>query len=222
MAGCCDGCFAGFSKAPTVPPPGVGEASTLIFKTDYDRPGLLHDITQIVNKYGVDIRAADISTNECNGGAAHAFQVVDAETKGCLTPERLADLQAQFDRAAAMLKEKGMKAAASQYVDPKFASTVTFKTNFDRPGLLGEVTNILKSHGVDIRAAEISTDPSSGTAVHVYKVVDGVSKKCLSPEKLTTLKAKLEAQTAENEKWRRSESPKGGPSSPHFQTISLG
>lgn len=68
-------------------------------------------------------------------------------------------------------------------------STVTFWTSQDRPGLLAEVSALLKVRGTDIRGAEISTDAATGGAVHRYRLVESCSGKPLSDDALTRLES---------------------------------
>jgi len=68
-------------------------------------------------------------------------------------------------------------------------SMVTFRTNNDRPGLLAEVSGLLKLHGANILNAEVSTDASSRRAVHVYKLQDASTGRCLSDGMLAQVEA---------------------------------
>jgi glycine cleavage system regulatory protein len=69
------------------------------------------------------------------------------------------------------------------------SSTVTFKTDNDRPGLLAEVTELLKLHGADIKRAEVSVESKSKQALHVYEVTDATTGHRLSHATLTRLEA---------------------------------
>jgi len=68
-------------------------------------------------------------------------------------------------------------------------SMVTFRTNNDRPGLLAEVSGLLKLHGTNILNAEVSTDASSRRAVHVYKLQDASTGRRLSDSMLAQVEA---------------------------------
>mmetsp|Transcript_80962 Transcript_80962/g.142798 ORF Transcript_80962/g.142798 Transcript_80962/m.142798 type:complete len:366 (-) Transcript_80962:170-1267(-) len=70
-------------------------------------------------------------------------------------------------------------------------STVTFRTNNDRPGLLAEVTGLLKLHGANIMHAEVSTDAASRRAIHIYKIEDAVTGRRLSNGLLAKVESDL-------------------------------
>mmetsp|Transcript_101343 Transcript_101343/g.285833 ORF Transcript_101343/g.285833 Transcript_101343/m.285833 type:complete len:386 (-) Transcript_101343:114-1271(-) len=70
-------------------------------------------------------------------------------------------------------------------------TVLTFTTNQDRPGLLAEVSKLLKSHGANILKAETQTDETSQQAVHVYNVVDVATGARLNDAALARLEADL-------------------------------
>eukprot|EP00931_Biecheleriopsis_adriatica_P100501 TRINITY_DN757_c0_g1_i1.p1 TRINITY_DN757_c0_g1~~TRINITY_DN757_c0_g1_i1.p1 ORF type:complete len:365 (+),score=85.24 TRINITY_DN757_c0_g1_i1:73-1167(+) len=71
----------------------------------------------------------------------------------------------------------------------KSNSMITFTTDNDRPGLLSEVTDLLRAHGVNVKTAEISTDSSSGRAMHMYDIEDAATGDCVPTERLAKLEA---------------------------------
>jgi len=69
---------------------------------------------------------------------------------------------------------------------------ITLSIEKDRQGLLAETSDLLKSHGLDIREAKITTKDGSVQAQHVYMVKDKETSKALSTEKLEEVKKALE------------------------------
>lgn len=69
----------------------------------------------------------------------------------------------------------------------KKSSMISFSTDNDRPGLLAEVTQLLKAHGVNIKHAEINTDAVSRRAIHVYDVEDASTGECVPKQTLVQL-----------------------------------
>lgn len=82
----------------------------------------------------------------------------------------------------------------------KSNSVITFTTDNDRPGLLSEVTELLRSHGVNIKTAEISTDSSSQRAMHIYDIEDAATGDCVAKERLAVLEAAFAALQADLKK----------------------
>lgn len=69
----------------------------------------------------------------------------------------------------------------------KKSSMISFSTDNDRPGLLSEVTQLLKAHGVNVKHAEINTDAASRRAIHVYDVEDASTGECVPKQTLVQL-----------------------------------
>lgn len=77
-------------------------------------------------------------------------------------------------------------AAETEFRDKlKTTNIVEFTTDEDRPGLLAEVTELLKVHGANILRAEVSTAQQS--AKHVYEVQDASTRGRLSDRALERL-----------------------------------
>jgi len=71
-------------------------------------------------------------------------------------------------------------------------SIITLLVEKDRPGLLAETTDLLKSHGLDIRDAKISTKEGTPNAQHIYSVQEKSSGKGLCRDKLEEIRKALE------------------------------
>lgn len=68
-------------------------------------------------------------------------------------------------------------------------STISFETDSDRPGLLAEVTELLRLHGANIKRAEVRTDSEARRATHVYEVQEATTGQCLSDATISQLEA---------------------------------
>jgi len=71
----------------------------------------------------------------------------------------------------------------------KQTSMISFSTDNDQPGLLSQVTQLLKAHGVNITHAEINTDAASRRAIHVYDIEDAATGECVPKQTLVQLEA---------------------------------
>mmetsp|Transcript_83517 Transcript_83517/g.174745 ORF Transcript_83517/g.174745 Transcript_83517/m.174745 type:complete len:415 (-) Transcript_83517:32-1276(-) len=70
-------------------------------------------------------------------------------------------------------------------------STLVFTTNEDRPGLLAEVTELIKLHGANILRAEVTSDSAVGSATHIYDVQDATTRRRLDKSTLERLEKSL-------------------------------
>lgn len=68
-------------------------------------------------------------------------------------------------------------------------STVTFSTDQDRPGLLADVTELLRLYDAHIIHAEVNVNSSDDYVIHIYKVCDVKTRRRLSPDVLARLES---------------------------------
>mmetsp|Transcript_64961 Transcript_64961/g.104978 ORF Transcript_64961/g.104978 Transcript_64961/m.104978 type:complete len:650 (+) Transcript_64961:39-1988(+) len=71
------------------------------------------------------------------------------------------------------------------------SSLITLDVENDRPGLLNEATDMLRTHDINIRDARISTEEGSKRAKHVYLVQDKISGGGLTEARLQEVKEAL-------------------------------
>eukprot|EP00930_Biecheleria_cincta_P036663 TRINITY_DN2512_c0_g1_i1.p1 TRINITY_DN2512_c0_g1~~TRINITY_DN2512_c0_g1_i1.p1 ORF type:complete len:375 (-),score=72.61 TRINITY_DN2512_c0_g1_i1:174-1298(-) len=101
---------------------------------------------------------------------------------------------AASNRQEVICTADSIESAGTQFTKiMKKTSMISFSTENDRPGLLSEVTHILKAHGVNIKHAEISTDAASRRAMHVYDIEDASTGGCVPKQTLVQLEAAFAA-----------------------------
>jgi [protein-PII] uridylyltransferase len=173
-------------------------------------PGVFHRVTGALTSQRMEILAADIHTLE-DGLVIDHFTLVDPDFAGAPPADRLADVAAAIraalkaDRAPAFIPrinplaprlDPALRHPVRVAIDNTSSDTSTIIDVFanDALGLLYQIARTLFDAGLSVRSAKVGTYLDQ--VVDCFHVTDSDGGKIVDPERLESIRRRLEAVVA--------------------------